>query len=463
VWIDWNGDGDFGDSGERILTDLSRGGGLYNLSVTVPANAITSAPTFARFRYGPRSTIVPTYNSSGSAAYGEVEDYLITILCAPPAAPSVGTRTHPTCTLPTGSVVLNGLPSTGTWVLTRMPGVVVTSGSGTSTTSTGLLSGTYTYTVTNASGCISGSSANVIINQQPVSPSTPLQSVDCSLGFGKAAVTVISPLGTGLEYRLDGGTYQTRTIFTSVSNGSHSITVRNSAGCITEGVGFSVSCGCVNPPTISLSGNSGSTCGTTLVTVGGNTFGGSATALTITDNGSGSVSPSSATTSPFSFTYTPEAGDAGKTVIITLTTNNPSGSPCSAAVATYTLVVNAVPATPSIGIITQPSCNVSTGSVALSDLPAGTWTLNISPGSITRSGSGLSTVISDLTEGTYTFTCCTNCGSNYPAYLFCSDRKCDNKWITFNRNMDIDSLSRNCNINRNRTDYYYLRSFNRYL
>lgn len=39
----------------------------------------------------------------------------------PPASPTVGTITQPTCSVATGSVVLEGLPATGTWTLTRNP------------------------------------------------------------------------------------------------------------------------------------------------------------------------------------------------------------------------------------------------------------------------------------------------------------------------------------------------------
>jgi len=61
------------------------------------------------------------------------------------------------------------------------------------------------------------------------------------------------------------------------------------------------------------------------------------------------VNPSSANTSPFTFTYTPAVADGGKTVIITVTTDNPLGAPCAAAVATYTLTVNALPTVPLLG------------------------------------------------------------------------------------------------------------------
>ena len=46
---------------------------------------------------------------------------------------------------------------------------------------------------------------------------------------------------------------------------------------------------CKNPPVVSLSSSSGSTCNMTPVTISGNTFGGSATRVTITENGRGSV------------------------------------------------------------------------------------------------------------------------------------------------------------------------------
>jgi gliding motility-associated-like protein len=302
-------------------------------------------------------------------------------------------------------VVLSGLPSAGTWTLTRNPGSITTTGTGTSTTISGLASGTYTFTVTNAAGCTSASSSEVVIPAQPAAPASPVQTVDCSQGIGRAIVRITSPLGTGLTYRLDGGAYQGGTSFSNVANGTHSITVRDASGCTTTGASFQVSCGCVNAPTVTLSSSSGTTCGTTAVTINGNSFGGSATGVTITENGAGTVSPVSTTTSPFSFTYTPATGDPGNTVIITVTTNNPLGLPCAAATATYTLRVIAFPSAPVPGTITPPTCNSSSGSVVLNGLPGtGTWLLTRYPGTATTSGTGTSTTISNLPGGIYNFT-----------------------------------------------------------
>jgi len=322
-----------------------------------------------------------------------------------PAAPAIGTITHPTCDDASGSVILNGLPSTGDWIITRNPGGTTTSGSGTSVTITDLSSGNYSFTVTNENGCTSDESEQVTINEQPPSPATPSQTVDCSLGAGDAVVTVTSPIGSGLEYSLDGGTFQSGTIFYGVDNGTHVIIVRNSDGCTTTGSSFDVSCGCADPPTITLSSLSGSACGTDPVTVNDNTFGGSATNVSITHNGAGSLSPSSANTSPFSFTYTPVVADEGSVVEIRITTDNPLGTPCSATTATYTLTVNTIPGAPVVGTITHPTCAVATGSAVLSGLPAtGTWSLTRSPGNVTVTGTGSSTTVTGIPSGTYTFT-----------------------------------------------------------
>jgi hypothetical protein len=81
----------------------------------------------------------------------------------PPVTPVLGNITHPTCLLATGSVVLNSLPSSGSWTITRSPGGTTTTGTGTSTTISGLSPGTYTFTVSTASNGVSASSANVVI------------------------------------------------------------------------------------------------------------------------------------------------------------------------------------------------------------------------------------------------------------------------------------------------------------
>ena len=161
---------------------------------------------------------------------------------------------------------------------------------------------------------------------------------------------------------------------------------------------------CTNPPKLTLSSTSGSTCGIEPVTVSGNTFGGGAILVFITDNGKGSVSSFIVTSSPFTFTYTPRNEDLGKKVEITITTNDPPGRRCRALKVTYTLSVNAIPSAPGLGTITQPTCSKPTGSVLLKDLPdKGTWTLTGTQGGNTYSGTGATTTVSGLAPGIYNF------------------------------------------------------------
>jgi gliding motility-associated-like protein len=87
-----------------------------------------------------------------------------------PQAPERGMITQPTCVLPTGSVVLNGLPDEGSWTITRSPGGSQITGTGTATTISLLDPGKYSFTVTNSTGCVSVSSAEVNINSSPVIP-----------------------------------------------------------------------------------------------------------------------------------------------------------------------------------------------------------------------------------------------------------------------------------------------------
>ncbi len=74
-WIDWNGDGDFNDTGEQIVANKSANGGDISLSVNVPNDA-RIGQTFARFRYGSEQNV----GATGYAKDGEVEDASVQIV-----------------------------------------------------------------------------------------------------------------------------------------------------------------------------------------------------------------------------------------------------------------------------------------------------------------------------------------------------------------------------------------------
>jgi hypothetical protein len=74
VYIDYNQDGDFTDSGELVASQTSSSSGLLTSSFTVPATAKNGA-THVRFVMSDNSATT----SCGSYSYGETEDYTVTI------------------------------------------------------------------------------------------------------------------------------------------------------------------------------------------------------------------------------------------------------------------------------------------------------------------------------------------------------------------------------------------------
>jgi uncharacterized repeat protein (TIGR01451 family) len=154
-WIDWNGDGDFADVGEQIATNLqlSTGtSGTIAVPITVPANAVTSAPTFARFRWSTNASL----NSTNTATDGEVEDYQVAI--TPPPPDLILSKTH------TGNFTV-GTPASYTLTVNNI-GSTATTGAITVTDTfpTGLTipNGTVTLSGTNAANWTCTASNNVI-------------------------------------------------------------------------------------------------------------------------------------------------------------------------------------------------------------------------------------------------------------------------------------------------------------
>lgn len=397
-WFSWSFSNDT-YTGTQVAPIGSDASGTITIDYRVTANSNPGNP-----ENGFRATVTPAqYQRRNNVGRDDSIDVFTYTQCTQAPAPTIGAITQPDCETPQGSVILNNLPS-GSWTLTRYPGEVTTTGTGTSANITGLAPGTYSFSVTQEAGCESERSENVVLNSVSIPPA-PNVRVDCLFGSGFASVTVTSPTGNDYEYRLDNGNYTTARTFLGIGNGTHTISVRNAVGCVTVGSPFTVNCGCFNRPVINIPDRTGSTCASEPITESGNTFGGSATQVTITEDGAGSVSPASVSDSPFSFTYTPAPGDAGRTVTITFTTNNPVGGECVPAVATYELEVSAVPPAPQPGTVTHPSCTTSTGSVVLGGLPSqGSWTIRRNPGNQTVNGSGTSATISGLQPGTYTFT-----------------------------------------------------------
>jgi hypothetical protein len=188
--------------------------------------------------------------------------------------------------------------------------------------------------------CSDSDNITVTVN---AAPAVPFSSTDCAGGVDQGIITVTSPVGANYEYSV-GGPFQAGTSFGPLMNGTYTVTVNNTtSGCTSSGAFINLDCGCLNPTALTLSALNGTTCEYENETVSGNTFGGSATQVSLTHNGAGSLDQTTILVSPFSFTYTPAVADAGNTVIITATTDNPEGLPCTAASQNYTLTDRARP------------------------------------------------------------------------------------------------------------------------
>ena len=142
----------FCPGGSVTLTSSSGATYLWSNGATTPSINVTTSGSYS----------VQVTNASG--CHSEPSGIVNINTLPTPGAPVIGAITQPTLNIPTGTVVLNGMPATGTWTLTRAPGGITTTGSGTSTTISDLPPGTYTYTVIDAVGCISPASANIVIN-----------------------------------------------------------------------------------------------------------------------------------------------------------------------------------------------------------------------------------------------------------------------------------------------------------
>ncbi len=108
AFIDFNGDGDFLDGGEQVLTNVAQAIGTTNHNILIPGGS-TPGTTYARFRI---STIGSDAADSGTAADGEIEDYVITLTenLDWGDAPESGTSGNGTGTNNYGTTVANNGP-----------------------------------------------------------------------------------------------------------------------------------------------------------------------------------------------------------------------------------------------------------------------------------------------------------------------------------------------------------------
>lgn len=195
---------------------------------TPTGNNLTYSKNGVDFQSGTSFSTLPagTYTITVKNTEGCTTTSAAIVINAAPAIPAVATYaiTQPTCTIPTGSIVVNS----------PFAADVTYSINGVDFQSVALFSpvapGTYVITVKNSAGCTS-STTNITVNSAPGAPAVPQLTIvqpSCSIAAGSISVDNSQ---TGLTYSINGIDFQAETSFTNLSVGTYTITVKNASGC----------------------------------------------------------------------------------------------------------------------------------------------------------------------------------------------------------------------------------------
>jgi large repetitive protein len=229
------------------------GAGPYTVTITGPTTSTiieaNTAAASANFTGLPDGVYTYTVTGSGGCSFTGT----FTINPGPPCCSVTAAGTPALCnggSTGTATATPTGLASYSySW--TTAP-VQITQ------TASGLAAGTYTVTMTDASGCVATASVTITQPTAITGSLTPVNPL-CN-GGSTGSITVTGAAGgTGaLTYSLNGGAYQASNVFTGLTAGSYTINIKDANGCITT-----LTTTLVNPPllTSALVSTTPATCG----------------------------------------------------------------------------------------------------------------------------------------------------------------------------------------------------------
>jgi len=326
--------------------------------------------------------------------------------CITPVVPVASVTTQPSCIVGTGTVSIAGLTAND-WTITISPGGATINGNTSTIVIPNLTPGvTYSFNYTDTNNCVAATAAAIL--SIPANPSIPvvssIQQPTCITQSGTVffsgcpasgawaiaaspGALILNGTGTtGIFSGLVPSTSYTFTLVSLVTGCQSAATQPYNINALPPGPSTPL-LGLATQPTCLV--NSGSVPLSSLPTPGNWIITATpAVGAPITLNGSGTS---------ISFSNLP-VGSYTFSVAIT-----PNGCPSSS---TNQVFINppTTPSAPIIGLVTQPTCSVVTGSIFISGLPAGNWTINALPGSMTLASSGSTALFNGLTAGvTYTF------------------------------------------------------------
>ena len=126
-------------------------------------NTGTNSPTFTSSTLNNNDSVTVVMTTNNSCVQTATSNAIVLTVNPSPASPTVGTVSMQSCEAIFGSLDLSDLPA-GTWSLTQSGTSSSTAtGSGTTTTVSGLVTGSYTYTVSGTNGCVSPPTSSVVI------------------------------------------------------------------------------------------------------------------------------------------------------------------------------------------------------------------------------------------------------------------------------------------------------------
>jgi predicted outer membrane repeat protein len=301
-----------------------------------------SSPT-STFTGTAGSTYTLRWTISNSPCTASTDDVVITFSTAP-ATPTASVTAQPTCTTPTGTIVVTA--PTGTDIQYSINGTDYQ----TLATFSGLTPNMYSVTVKNtATGCIS-TPLSLTVNAVPDAPATPTASVTlqptCTTPTGTIVVT--APTGAGIEYSV-GGAYQASGTFSGLTPNMYSVTAKNTAtGCVSTSLSLTINAVPDAPATPTASVTLQPTCTTPTGTIVVTAPTGAGIEYSV-----GSMYQASGTFSGL----TPNMYSVTAKNMVTGCVSTP-----------LSLTINAVPdapATPTASVTLQPTCTTPTGTIVV--------------------------------------------------------------------------------------------------
>jgi gliding motility-associated-like protein/uncharacterized repeat protein (TIGR01451 family) len=227
-------------SGSITITAPLLAGFLYSVDGISFANA---SGVFSGLSAGTYNVYIKSPNGCVSASTQAV----LNAQPLTPATPSLSV-VQPTCSNGAGKITVSSPRNAG--YRFSINGVDFSDSTG---VFTNLLPGTYTVSVKEMGGCISGITT-AVIEQNPLVPAAPVVAVTqpaCPSQTG--SITITSPVGTGYTYSLDGNTFINQTgVFTSLVPATYSIYVKNADGCVSASTAATINLPVVNEPKLTI-------------------------------------------------------------------------------------------------------------------------------------------------------------------------------------------------------------------